>query len=464
MSHRLSVGKRDARSPGRGRDHLFLLFAIFAYLLGLIIAWLPELGGVQRLLPPGVALLVIGAVAFLRQGGSVISASAVLAYGITVFAAFPAVYAGLGLFPMRIQPTDKALVIAVSLNFLLLLLVLLICPSKPRAGPAASAEAAGPAVANPNRWSAFAILMFAIAFVAGFMGNGLIASQLGLASVLVAGGGAFWGKASSGGIGRVVVLVLIGLGYAEFIFSGFGRLVLAVIAIAVAIMATIRVRGRWVKAWMILGTAPALVYLSLSRLQFLTESRGFAPDAVEGIGSVVGPLISSGVIIDALNDGHIGPTLGATLVTAALFWVPRSIWPAKPPGFGREIVPITQPDLVVIVEHSDAGTLVGEAVWNFGVPFALLLLGAVALLVRGLDRDLPSLLAGRYSLPGALLWVTVVSSILHLVWGGFFAQMSRVGPLAFALIALTIMRALVIRGSANTVRRSAGRAFQEGPA
>src|SRR5699024_3168831 len=124
-----------------------------------------------------------------------------------------------------------------------------------------------------------------------------------------------------------------------------GRLVLAVMASGVAILFSLYMSTKRFKFFVLLSSFVALPILSIQRLRFLEETRGSEPLVSEGIGSVVGPLISFGRLVEARLSNDLDLSWGATFWDTVTLWIPRALWPSKPPGFGADIVEYTKPHL-----------------------------------------------------------------------------------------------------------------------
>ena len=416
------------------------VIALAFYVIAVVVSCLPEVEGLSKLLAPGVVLSVTAATGFVRQGGAVVTPSAVACYGILVFGGFPAIYAGLGLGERASEVSTLALLAAVSLCFALLLTILMVCP---RRRHLSYRQLEPEDAASSRRWYGTAAVLFGAGVAASVLGVHFIADALGFLAIVAAGLAAFgpgrpsltWRSAVGPGI--------FVLGYAALIFDGFGRLNLGVLAMAVVMLASLHYRTLKVKIGLLLITAPAIAYLAAQRLSHLQEVRGAAAGGGEGLGSVVGPLVSSALIVDARLSGEIPASMGSTLWSALVVWVPRSVWPDKPVGFGAEMVSVTQPHLARARGFSDAALITGEAVWNFGLAFAFVLLAAVALALRGLDGWLErndGRPVGLESKVNAALIVSLSASMLNLVWGGFFTQTSRV---LFVVVLLLVFKVMV---------------------
>ena len=234
--------------------------------------------------------------------------------------------------------------------------------------------------------SFFLFLLFAVSLAAG---AGIAAAGFAWLAMLAATIVVFWSPEVSV---RIRGLVLASITFASetgLDLGSFGRLNLAVLALSLAVIASLRLDSWAPKVVTMVLTGPILSFLISQRVSFLQTERGVGVvSETEGFGSVVGPFHSAGAIVEAYVQGRISMAWGESIFNAAVTGIPRAIWPDKPVGLGREIVEVTQPWLVSSAGFSDAGTFVGEAVWNFGVWLAPLYLALFILLIRMMDKQL----------------------------------------------------------------------------
>lgn len=452
ISTGVRYGLRPRGGVGGGRrqrsSQVASIIAGFAYITSLLFNHLAGLEGSAALLLPGLVLCAFSVYGFLRQGDELVTPTAVASFALFVFGGLSAVIIGAGLYPPRSGVSDGGLLYAVSLCFILQLFIVLLC----RKGEAE------PLVRNPpdsmiampkrGRWMWLSISLLVIAMAAHAQPG--VAMGIAQLSLVFAAVTAFSSAPIPLRLSAAVILVVGLFLVSEFIFSGFGRLSLAAIVVSVVAVASLHYRKRFVKWIVVVATIPAIMYLSAQRLAFLAAERGVDPQSHEGIGSVVGPLVSSAAIIDAVQVGSISPALGYTVLAALVVWIPRDLWEGKPNGFGYDMVPITQPQLAGVAGYSDAALITGEAVWNFGVYFAPVFLLAVVLGLGYLDGLFQAELrrgdTARRSL-GLVMWCVVAASLLNLVWGGFFTLASRLLlPLTFVLIMLAFAGGRGVRG------------------
>lgn len=423
-----------------------VLVACLAYLFALLQP--SSNGGARQLGAAGLVLCALSLFTFFHNGGKVIVSSSVLSYSILMFAGFPVIYSSLGLYGPRNEHPQESLLVAVSLAFFLQVLVYLAAP-KPflleDTGAATDREPVPPAViSSMAKWSlSLSLIMFVAFGVARTAGLGVPTAGFGWLAVVFCSAVAFdLTTRKARPLGVLLLLAMVAAVYGADI-GGFGRLHLAAVGLSIGVAASLALRTWWIKIAIGVLTPPALIYLVNQRLEYLQNQPGREVNSSEGIGSVVGPFHSAARIVEALQEHQIDLALGSTVLIAVLVWIPRSIWPEKPAGFGREIVEITQPHLVSTLGHSDAGTVIGEAVWNFGFWGAPLFLLGVALIARFLDRQMIKQINGPRNmkeLVQVLLFSVLAGGWLNVVWGGAFTYTSR---LMFPIVLLLVIMVIV---------------------
>lgn len=438
--------KRHSKPP-RSLRFGTLAIAIVFYSVSLMISE-GDVTGAQKLVGPAIVLAALSIFCFFYSGLRFITASSLLSYGILLFLAFPAVYAGVGLSSPGILNAKSSQLIVISLAFVLQCLVLVFTrqPSPPK-----TAVQTGQTKLS-SAWLILAGFCFALALLCLGLGFSVGAMGMGWLSVLFCAVVAFDLYLGKIRIIGIVALLAAMFGYATIIFSGFGRLVLAVIGISIAVVGSVALRTWWVKFASILVTVPALLYLTSLRLEYLRVELGRSALDSEGIGSVIGPFNSAATIVSVYSQGELHPAMGSTLLTALLVWVPREIWPGKGNGFGLEIVPVTQPGLAGVEGFTDAATIVGEGVWNFGIVGAAILLVLVAFMARAIDFSIlghTQSIATTQDVLNLLISAVSAASLMNLVWGGSDTATGR----ALFPLAVLLLAKLVAKG-----RRGAGAA------
>lgn len=413
---------------------LLLVCVVLAFLISLV-PGVPfiDLDGIVY---PGVVLSLLSLVSFFACGRKQINASSVTSYAILVFIGFPTIYGGFGFYESWKNYTPWSLLIVVILAFVLQLSILAFSSTAPRENNFTKSKLSEKSKIRGAL--AISIAMLLGTFAAQVVGFSIGAAGFSWLSILFASAVLFL---EQGKLRRLIavalMMVVFGMEFGADL-GGFGRLNLAVLAISVATVASFGIRKWWIKAVTVVMTGPALMFLVEQRVAFLESSRGISVDDSEGIGSVVGPFHSAGTIVNAFLQGQVGLDWGATFFAAALVWVPRRFWPDKPIGFGREIVEVTQPYLISNKGYSDAGTFIGEAVWNFGIGGAILLLILFALMLVKFDKLVMKQAFKTNSIDNivqSIFFVVVIAGLINVIWGGLFTTTTRLFfPLALLLI------------------------------
>lgn len=400
------------------------------------------------LIPPAVIVFAFAIWGYLRQGGPLVNASALFCYSTALFVAFPAAYAGIFGSTRADSVGAGWLLICLSLGVALMAAVLIVSPDVAGAARTAS-TAVLPAGVVPSMGRPLISPATGLRLGGGLMGIALVLTpvdaaawlrlpqSLGGLSILVL---TLALSESASGATRLLllsaVLVTSAL-YYEFMFGSFGRLVLGSIVCAMAVIYSVRKTNYLPKVILLAGTAPALVYLAQQRLAFVKETWNYQAPPGEGIASVTGPFVSCAQIAAAYWNGVISPTFGSTLWATTVFWVPRSMWPGKPVGFGAEIVYITQPGNLDVPDFSDAATIVGELIWNLGLVFIVGGIVLLALAIRWLDQRLQAIsgpgASGAVTPVRILALAVVLGGIVNLVWGGVFTFTTRAVGMLVAL-------------------------------
>lgn len=232
-------------------------------------------------------------------------------------------------------------------------------------------------------------------------------------------------------VGPTVILGAALLIYVAVLFSGFGRLGLAALALG-CFMATNMVRPkRWHKIALLAAVFPGLLVGGLVRAEqgglMEVASRG------EGLASVYIPL----TIFRNLSVADTDPNAesfprqwGATALAPAVVLVPRDLWEGKPAGLGTEVAYFFVPQYAVS-GHTLPPTAYGEWYVNFGwfglVPMAVVGAAVLVYLDRLFRR---SLTRPDRSTAGALRTVAILvaaSGLVNYVWGSSFTFAERSG-------------------------------------
>lgn len=239
----------------------------------------------------------------------------------------------------------------------------------------------------------------------------------------------------------VALCVVLPLMWAQLVFTGGGRLMVAGVGISAFCGWNLFNPKRLQKILVIL-TIPLFLWASgHSRLNESDTSASSVVGSGAGLASVYGPLETFGRVIGASTPEEtqrVMPRWGATFVNTATMPVPRSIWDDKPKGFGAELTEVYEPKLVKS-DHSMAALMHAEWYANFGYVGLALMVPGIGAFLALLDRR-HSRLAGsgmrshRHWWQAAVL-VCCASSLADLFWVGTFTYFAR-GGFAALIVAL----------------------------
>ena len=236
-----------------------------------------------------------------------------------------------------------------------------------------------------------------------------------------------------------VVIALAFVAYAEYAFTGFGRLQLGALGLCVAIAAAHRWPGRSVKLAMVAATVPALMYFAATRAAFTATLNPAQLSSVSGLESVVSPLVRFAQLLELARAEELQYTYFNSLYATATFWVPRGLWADKPIGLGAELAHFFRPELEG-AGHSELALFYGEWLFAFGLIGVVMMVPAIGLLVRWMDRILQRagemVIRDRVDLLKVVAITIACASLADLVWGGTFTFGVRVGMRLVVLFAL----------------------------
>lgn len=375
----------------------------------------------------GLVFAALSIYTFFYAGSRHILFSSVFSYGQLLFIASSAVLIGLGLYELRSDLRASVALLFLSLCFVVQLALLVTSRSIPKL--------VSRRLLVSDSYQGLALGLSAAAFVAsyGFSASNL-AAQVGtfsLVAIILSSLVTFTRPTLSRSLLHGICLALITGLYVLYRFSGFGRLELASYLLSIAVVFS-WVTNTYLPKIATMGvTVPALIVLGYNRIAFIGEEQGRRIDFEEGLGSVFGPFQSGAYIFQQSLDNVISPTHGQSLFASLFFWIPRTAWEEKPDGFGRAIVPVTQPHLVSTTEYSDAAAFLAEFVWDFGV-LGLMLSPVLVLLIVRADRWIVTKLLSadwtrsiRSPVLAFASLAALVSMFLNYVWGGTFPYLSR---------------------------------------
>lgn len=251
------------------------------------------------------------------------------------------------------------------------------------------------------------------------------------------------------GVLRLIPVGGLVLVFALTVFTGYGRLNLVALGIVGTAVLTTMVRDRRIKAVVVVSSPAILAVLALMRQRFGLATYGHALD---GLGSVTQPMRDFGRLVEIQGQHGFSLAGGETFISTALFWIPRSVWPEKPIGFGSELTYVLNPDLVA-VGQSYAALNQAEWYYNFAWLGVVAMVPVVGLVIRLLDSvwlraavGLDTASALRFTIVALL-----VSDIPNLMWVGSFGYASRTFIRIFPLVVVLVLLLLGTSASRNSV-------------
>lgn len=434
-SAEIASGATTRTALWHGLNLMWLVTAYTATVLGATLdhSWPTT----QSLLGPSIVLSLSGAWGFFVAGKKVVNASSIASFGVLIFGGFAGIYTGLDLNSLRAMSIVPEILAALSFLFFFQLLIIHRALRKP-----SSELVSDPDLNRSRNWKGrafFALAIFGLSLLGAAASLGTVVAPMAILGIWMAADSFFSSRQAVPVILGGLVLLAMCWCYWTFIFHGFGRLIIAVIACGIASIATLHFRSSLIKVALLCGAAAALPMLVTARLEFLEESRGTTPAESEGIGSVVGPLVSFGRLIDASLNSMFSPAWGKTYFDAVTLWIPREIWPSKPRGFGADMVFITQPHLAASTTFSDAAIFGGELVWNFGILGTAIAIPIIVYLLSRLDklyRGIHILDDGWNAFFLRLMIIAASASVLNFVWAGSNLYVGRLQVLFFVLVVL----------------------------
>lgn len=403
-------------------------------------------------LPGDIVQLLLGsvglahsAVGFWSNGRRRITAANIYLFSTGLFVFFPAIYL-VGNDPISFG--QAAIVPAVSVAYFVQIVLYHFFWETQDEGAVVAAQP--DADSRVNSWGVWTGLAMVVAGVALRLPG---APDSPLLNATVFSGVALLSVASLRRTGRVgpgwyLLIVLALLAYAEYAFTGFGRLQLGALAFCVAIAAAHRWPGRSVKVAVLAATVPTLMYFAASRVAFTAALNPAQPASVNGLESVVSPLVRFAQLIEVAQAEELQYTYFNSIFATATFWVPRGLWADKPIGFGAELAHFFRPELDG-TGHSELALFYGEWLFAFGLASLVMMVPAIGLLVRWMDRILQKAgemaIYDRVDLLKVVAIIIACASLADLVWGGTFTFGVRVGTRLGVLFALYVIAARALR-------------------
>lgn len=398
--------------------------------------------------------ILFSAWVFLRHGGPYITAAGVWSICSGLFVGFA------GLHWWTHNPSDPGMARAVGFAFLVhALMYYCFWRGRRLQVPAQTGEVSQDALRG----------LFPVGFALLAVGTGL--SVIGLAEA-IAGPAAFTGiillvaAVTTGGRRRIKLIPLlftgaIALVYMRFVFSGFGRIVLAALAFSIVMVLAMKYRTYWLKIGTLIVMPPALLVLIEQRENFGLAQYGYTLD---GLGSIVEPLRQFSEMLAQPSAYALG--WGSTFWAAAVTHVPSTLWDGKPAGFGLELGWIYNPTLASI-----GGTLAalshGEWIYNFGAIGLLGMTFVIGLAIRFLDitllRRIGDGINTRVQAIGLAALVIAGGGMTDLFWGGTHTFMGRAGTRLLLLLLLYVVWAWAASGEPSMASRHRDRFYTTQP-
>lgn len=446
----------SGRSLSGGASYLLsptIIFWIFLALLANAPLFFDDDLAAQRLV--AVIGILHGVVAYWRDGGARITAPGIYMIASGLFAFFPAMYHSI-VDSSRFVDADWLLAVNIALW---VQIVVYHFWWEPRPDRSVSVER----IKDPHvtRWgTAWGFLLIA---------GGLVMTRLPLAEFGLDDAAVFVGivllsvsifrRATRVGIFSYLLVAGAVLAYMEFVFTGFGRLRIAALGIAVVVAFAPTWKRKYAKMALLLAIPPVLMYLAADRVQFTATLNPNQSSRVTGLESLNAPFARFAQSLNVEQAGDIVHTWGSSFFASAVAFVPRQLWPDKPVGFGADLAAYFRPELAGS-GHSELALFYGEWLWGFGFVGLLIMVPVIGWAIRALDNamirtEISSVLTRR-NLLFVVMLIIFGASIVDLYWGGTFTFASRIFPRLMILGAVLLLGGWGGRGrGSRTITRSA---------
>ena len=267
------------------------------------------------ILLPALVISVFSLYSFFLCGQRTVNASSVASYGVLMFIGFPASFGALDMYDSYQSYTAGSLTIVVVLAFLFQggLLFLAGWTSQEAQGREFLQRLSdNPAVLS--RVFRLSLMLFLLSLLSEAVGAGTAAAGFSWVSMLGGTIVAFWSFETLARLRGIVLVATTFVTENGLSLGGFGRLNLAVLALSLVVIASLRKNSWTPKVVTAVLTGPILVYLVNQRLAYLQSAReGGLVYESEGLGSVVGPFHSAGTIVEAIKQGRLGVRHFSTL-------------------------------------------------------------------------------------------------------------------------------------------------------
>ena len=304
---------------------------------------------------------------------------------------------------------------------------------------------------SPRHFLGKAFILLAVARTPMVLAtNSEMANAIGLVGVfMIVLTGLSWRNRIRWGGDLLFVMVSIALPilWVSFVFKGGGRLTVAGLGIAVALMWNVVKPSMWFKVAILLSVPVFMIGAAVNRTDRIEARYGVTEagsplKSAAGLYSMYDPLdrFSTVVLEPGFPGGKsIGPRYGATFVNTAMMPIPRNMWEGKPAGFGAEVTALMSPESVRIGQ-SYAILSFGEWYANFGWIGVFVMPICFGWLVAVLDRRhayLVNLPATTYDDWWRMVILgCLVSSLGDLYWSGTFTFYTRGGMACLVAVAM----------------------------
>jgi oligosaccharide repeat unit polymerase len=256
---------------------------------------------------------------------------------------------------------------------------------------------------------------------------------------------------------RIFACALLFLANYAVAFQGFGRLQLVALALAMCAVALFNVGGpktaRRAAAGVVASAVPFLWLAS-----YIGQTRGVGSSDVgltmgdlskgSGLESVLLLLSDFNKLLDdtyRIPASTVLPAWGWTYWTSAIWFVPRSLWPEKPIGFGSELAFLLLPQYAVW-GHTMVVTCFGELFYNFGWPGVIFGSAFIGWVLSRIDHMGLNVWQRRQGTPArafsAITYALLVSGMVDFVWGGSGTFANREGTSLLVLAVVVVGFAL----------------------
>lgn len=226
----------------------------------------------------------------------------------------------------------------------------------------------------------------------------------------------------------VVVLFIL---YAEVFHAGTGRLRIVALACSLAILVSIRFPRHHLKPLVVTAIPAALWWLARDRLALQESISRGASEGRTGLESMMSPLTTFAHMLAAQAEGW-DLRLGSSFFSLPFALLPDEAVPEwAPRALGYDLVTLTAPHRVG-TGFSEASTVYGEWVWNFGVAGLLLMCPFLALAITLLDKGIfrapfiDTTASPLLPLLRLLIVIMLSGTIADLAWSGLHTFGTRV--------------------------------------